>query len=553
MHGRYNFPGKSRFHRFLSWFLLAFMAIFMLTFASKQPFWFDELFSIGVVHNSDAVSICKVALEGDVHPPLFHLIVSLFYRVMPYGEAYLLLLPVAFVIGGIVVLGKTGRVIGGEDLGFFTLCVAATSSILVRQGGWELRSYSMLFCFSSVTLLYYAKRCKEETNMNIVFYGISLTLLLHTHYFGAILALFYGLMDLCLFLRKKIAFKCILSYLLAGLSFVPWFILVFVYSTLDLSSFWALPPDFTAPILTIAYLLSNSIICCFFFGAGFLAILFGAIRKPEEKQNNAESYILRCLPGGILWVIAFVFCYSKFINPGGGMYVNRYFFVILPHVFLITAYAAVAMCNALANKSASLRMPLRCFLLLLLLLVGAQSCYLSVIQQYDPYRDIAEYLSKDGKAHSRDSLTITTDHEKAVRGWLAYYFVKRGYEIPRNMAYIPEKKADLNHYQASLLHVFSNDGKTNARILTAERLLEYSRIYLLGELPSGLRNAVEQNYVLEETLFRPQPPNLSNSGFIQARFKLIRFLKNMMGFNSAPPADSSGSAGRLKIYTKRQP
>jgi uncharacterized membrane protein len=525
----------------------------MLAFASRQSFWLDELYSIGIVHNADAVSICRQALFGDVHPPLFYLILSLFYRVMPYGETYLLLLPIAFTIGGIVALSKAGKTIGGEDLGFFVLCLAVTSAVLVRQGGWELRSYSMLFCFSSTTLLYYVRRLKEETNRNIVFYGVSLTLLLYTHYFGAILALFYGLMDLYSCLRKKIAFKCIFSYLLAGFFFVPWFVLVLVYNTRDiLDPFWPSPPTATAPVLTVAYLLSNSMICCLFFGGGFLTILFGKGKKPEEQRNAIESGIRRRLLGCILWVIATVFCYSRFINPKGGMYVHRYFFVILPHVFLITAYAAVVMCNALKHKSAFVRISFRCFLLLLLLTVGVQNYYFSIIQSYAPYREIAEYLSKDEKAHSRDSLTIISDHELAVRGWLAYYFEKRGYEFPQNIAYIPEGEGSSDNDRAFPFYIFSKGGRTTPQPLTAERLSEYPHLYLCdvhAALPSDLLNFVKQNHVLEETLFPLQSPKLPSSRFIQARFRLIEVLKKILrGADSA--SASSGSAGKLNIYSE---
>jgi hypothetical protein len=353
---------------------------------------------------------------------------------MPYGEVYLLLLPILFVTAGVVALSRAGREIGGEDLGFFVLCVAVTSSILVRQGGWELRQYAFLFCFSSATLLYYVKRSKEETTLNIVLYGISLTLLLFSHYFGSILALFYGLTDLCLWLRRKIAFKCVLSYLMAGVLFVPWIILVFIHHSGASGTFWAQPPKFTEPLLIIAYLLSNSLPCCLLFGTGFLMILF-------REKESAASNIWRCSIGSILWVLLTVFCYSKFINPGGSMFFDRYFFVILPHVFLVTAYAAVWIYDVSTRKGAFAGTALRCSLLLLLLGVAAQNYHKSFLSVTSPWpfdRDIAEYLSRDRKVHSEDSLVIVADAGLAFRGWIDYYFAARGYEVPSNIAHIPQ-------------------------------------------------------------------------------------------------------------------
>jgi uncharacterized membrane protein len=518
---------KTRVYRFLSLGALASMTVFMLTFASRQSFWSDELFSIGIVHDAGFVEICKQALD-DVHPPMFYLLLSLVYRIMPYGEVYLLMLPIAFAIGGVVALSKAGKEIGGENLGFFVLCVAVASSILVRQGGWEIRAYSILFCFSSTTLLCYVRRLKEENTRNIVFYGISLTLLLHSHYFGSILALFYGLMDLCLCIGKKISFKCIFSYLLAGLFFAPWLVLFIVYHTRDLGSFWASPPKIIEPILTVAYLLSNSMICCLFFGTGFLTILY---REYKGKQDVLASNIGRCLIGGVVWVIATVFCYSKFVNPKGSMYYDRYFFVILPHVFLITAYAAAALLDAMDRKSALVKMSLRCFLLLSLLTVGAQNYYKSFLSVKSPaasYREAAEYLSQDGAAYSQDSLTIVASSELVVRGWLAYYFGKRGYEVPQIMVYMPEKKLSSNGLQ----------------ILTEEQLPRYSRLYLYPQIPDELRSIVERRYVLEETLFQPQQPSE------ESKFK--RTLKTLLGVNATPSNAtlSPGSAPGLRIYSK---
>jgi uncharacterized membrane protein len=501
------------------------MTVFMLAFASKHPFWSDELFSIGIVHDAGVIEICERTL-GDVHPPLFYLFLSLFYRIMPYGEVYLLILPIVFVIGGIIALSKVGKEIGGDDLGFFVLCVAVTSFILVTQGGWEIRQYSLLFCFSSTTLLYYIRRLKEEKTRNIVFYGISMTLLLYSHYFGSILALFYGLMDLYLCLRKKISFRCILSYLLAGLFFVPWFAPMLVYHTRDLSTFWVRPPKITEPILTIAYLLSSSIICCLFFGAGFLTILF---KEYKGKHDAVTSNIWRCVTGGIVWTIVTVLCYSKFVNPKGSIYSYRYFFVILPHVFLITAYAAAAMSDTLNRRSASVRISLRCCLLLLLLAVGAENYYKSFVSSSgSSYREAAEYLSRDSKAFSQDSLTIIADDEVVMRGWLAYYFDKRGYEIPQFMAYyIPE----------------GSGGKTDgSQLPTEEQLSGYSRLYLYPQIPDELRNVIEQRYVLEEILFQPLPSE-------QSKFK--RTLQALLGsYTPSPPSDS---APGLRIYSKRQP
>ncbi|MDR3165875.1 MAG: glycosyltransferase family 39 protein [Synergistaceae bacterium] len=559
MNKLYVLSEKTRIYRVLSAAVLTFMTVFMLAFGSRQSYGFDELFSIGMIHEKSVIEVCKLMVD-DSCPPLFTLLLSLFYRVMPYGETYLLILPILFTVGGVIALGKAGKAIGGEDLGFFAVCVAATSSILITQGGWEIRAYSSLFCFSSMTLLYYVRRLKEESNKNILLYGISLALLLYSHYFGSILALFYGLVDLCLWLRKKIAFKCILSYVWAGICFVPWFIFMFAYHTSDLSFFWVSPPNIMAPVETIAYLLSNSIIYCLLFSVGFLALLFKELQKIKRKNGDDVFDIWRYLMGSIAWLILSVWCYSKFLHPSGGFYLNRYFFVILPHVFLITAYAVCTICRVpWFNQNAS-RKFLLCISVFALFFVTGYKNYSKILSPENSvtFREVAEYLND--KNLLNDSLLLSTLPEKVVSGWITYYFDKRGYKLPLNIVHRSNGMIASNYriYNPHELYVGYSDGKKTidfqyqgygydymnldeSQFLTEDRLLHYKKIYLFdqeGILSNEFLNLIEKTYVLEETFSRSP----------SERWSFNQKMKALLGFGSTQP-DRSLERG-LRIYTK---
>lgn len=484
---------KLRIYRIISIVALSFMIIFMLSYASKQSFWYDELdWTIGIFAGKDFRSICETLLNSGYNLPLYYVILAPLYNILPYGEVWLLIPSIVFVIVGIVALSKAGQCIGGEDIGLFALCISVVSSILITQGGWELRPYSILFCFASSTLLYYAKRLKKETWTNIILYAASMLLMLYSHWFGAIIAVFYAFSDLFFWIEKKLSFKCMVSYIVAGLLYLPWLIFMFIRHTTDLSVYWAETPGITAPVMIIYYLLSNSKILLILFCVGCLIVIIKWLLALKNRQYVAGINLWVNMIVGMAWVICPIFVYSRYINPEGSIFVDRYFFVVIPQVFLITAYAISEIIikigitdGSLDVKNASwlnkISKPAIITVLLLFCCIGYKTynnCILSAKISPEPYREVAEYLSQDEQIYSDGTLVLSSSNGI---NWVKYYFMKRGYSIPANYAV---GKDDI------ILYVIGGEFSEKT-ILPTEQLLNYKTIYMFEDHENFKKDLVE--------------------------------------------------------------
>ncbi|MDR0567713.1 MAG: hypothetical protein LBG87_00705 [Spirochaetaceae bacterium] len=525
---------------------LAGMAAFMLTFASAQSFWVDELdWMIGIITGKSVFNgrlftgMLQILLETGYNLPLYYLIEKPFYELMPYGEAFLLIPSIIFVIAGIVILKRLGTFIGGETMGFAALCAAVTSAILITQGGWEIRPYSITFCFSAFALYRYVKRLKTETNKNILLYGLSLIPLLFSHWFGSILALCYAFTDLLRYIRKKTALRCIFSYLLAGAFIIPWFLLMLFYHISDLSSYWGKPPSIIAPIKTIAYLLSFRTAYCLCFGVGFIVVIGKAFKR------NAGVWPLMIV--SVMWVIAPVWIYSKFINPAGAFYADRYFFALMPHIFLITGYGFLEIFRAVENHFFAAERGKNYFYSIIALLFCAfyfqtyQSAYRQAHSIREPYREIAAYLAEDPRIYADNTLVINSGGS----AWIEYYFRKRGVAIP---AAVCVYSSPAPYRGAQKVYLFIENGEyVQPTLLTEEKLAKYEYIYLAevhGLFTEAFIGAIEKTYRLkEEKSFKKEKSQLIKPG---TKDILKRIVKDALRINASQPKTPFG----LRLYAK---
>ncbi|MDR1030641.1 MAG: hypothetical protein LBL76_07195 [Treponema sp.] len=538
------FSGKTTAYRIISVCALLFMALFMTVFASKQSFWLDELdWMIGIItgksvfNNKIFTGMFQILLEQGYNLPLYYLIEIPFYYLLPYGETFLLIPSIVFVILGIAILSRAGKLIGGEDIGFFTLCVSVTSSTLIIQGGWEIRPYSISFCFSALTFLMFIKRLQVETKKNIACYGMALLLLLYSHWFGSILAIFYGFTDLYLCIKKKISFKCLLAYMFAGMLFLPWFCLMVFHHANDLGDYWAQIPRIIEPVLTIRYLLSNTVTYCLLFAAGFFIITIRWIQVRHKARPLTVSIWLFMI-AGIIWTIVPIFIYSRFINRSGSFYVSRYFFVIMPFVFLIVAYTISEIYAPIVHVQSNRKKQIFYVVIILwFCFIGFQNyrrAYLNITAIHEPYRETAEYVSKDRRIYEDDSLILSSSGS----AWIEYYFNKRGYTIPCNVAVYTKKYQTVN--------IFITGGVYREPLaLTEDQLLTYKHLYLFEVhecFPEEYMRNIEKNYPLLEEIPGFSPAPLVSSG-------LATLVKNTLGLSN-PQAPAPVPFG-LRLYSRQ--
>jgi hypothetical protein len=447
-------------YRRLGLILLAIITIVMIAFSAAQSFWFDEMvWTIGKVANKSFADIVEIMLKDGYNAPLYYLALAILYPLVPFGEGYLLSMSIVAVIAGIVFLYLAAKRIGGKKLAFIVMSFAAVSPILLTQGAWELRPYAFLFCFSAMTLWGYFRRIREENWTNIILFGLIMILLIYTHWYGAVMLLFYGIGDVMLCFMKKVRPRFLVSYLMAFIAVLPWFVVMSQMLIHDLSVVTvSLIPKWLSIINSFNILLNSNSLLFIIFAAASIITTVIIIQNIKAKQWCETAYLwiqtLMC----ILCVILVTFIYSRYLNPAGSVYMERYFFVIAPHMILLVSFGLKSLSEIINSKKSWL------YLMVFLVftgVIGYTQATRTVVKIHQPYREVAELLAEAEETYLNDTLVLTSAGNEA---WLDYYFRKRGYDIPANVAFG--------------LTLIVKDGIPVSIPVAYEELFEYDKIFV---------------------------------------------------------------------------
>lgn len=434
--------------------ILAGMAFFLFRYAGAQSFWSDEMSTIGYIRTGTTLAevIRGYMVDDAVNLPLYPAILYFFYRIMPYGETWLLIPSIFFCIGALIVISEIGRRNFSEGVSLASVCFGAISIWLIYRGAWDIRCYTLLVFLSALTQYFYAERIRDERFRNILLYGIAMLFLFYTHWFGAVQMLLFALCDLILFLRKKIRFRCILSYLISGGLLLPYVIVMLLTTTRDLGGNNAASdiPDLDTLKATLYYVAGERYVCFLLLIIGLVMI---AVRYLHGRKKESID-LLSIMMASFIGLVGGVFFYCAHIDPSGTFYENKYFMVAMPQVLLIMSYAISTLIRitfGIADKMPlKLRQTAKALAIVGVILYYGKLARQNLTQCYDmahelrmPYRQCAEYLSEEGGIYRDDVLVISTETMNLTEAWLDYYFVKRGARPPvRTMVQYADESRD---------------------------------------------------------------------------------------------------------------
>lgn len=309
---------------------------YMQYYSRIQGLWLDELCQIGFGLNKSLSQALEPNLNlTDGSAPIFAVLAYFWYRIAPYGEQWLLLLPEMAVCMGIVFLSDIMRRLKGNCTSVLMAVVACSSAVVVLQCGIEFRPYGITFLFSSFVIWTFFRR-KNGIKYRIM-YSLAMAGLVYSHYIAVLICLALFIVDVICFFRKNGLKQWFWQYLVAAILFIPWCLAVILHLKGTVVSSWS-PPTFQVFMQTIFWEFGTSpiraglfVVCIIFFAE---KMIHGQIC--DMRRSVIDNFWLAIISAWVLaFTVGFLLLWSRFV-PTISLFHRRYLLCLIPWgIFLV--------------------------------------------------------------------------------------------------------------------------------------------------------------------------------------------------------------------------
>ncbi|HNB72566.1 MAG TPA: glycosyltransferase family 39 protein [Acidobacteriota bacterium] len=350
--------------------LLGLALLTRLYYLTGQNFWYDEVYSLNVSNQSWVENIRLAA--GDMHPPLFYLVLKVWAAVAGQSVAGLRLLTVGLSLGILTLSYLIARRIATEraTLLMTSFLVLSAHQVYFAQ---EVRMYTLVTVFSLAAALAYRYWFESEQGhlRAILIYILCSVAGMYTHYFGMLivaainvhfaLAVFQNWQhSRNLALWKPRLMTWVRAQVAIGLLFAPW-VPIFLFQA-KRGQPWRSPTPPLEAALNVLVFIKEAVIGCaselidlgqvfihgvsHFGGYGYVLVYYAAggtliliallialglstqsFVKAEETQYFAAILFLVPL------AVAF------WVSLRQSIHLSRYLIIITPYLFLLVALA----------------------------------------------------------------------------------------------------------------------------------------------------------------------------------------------------------------------
>lgn len=403
------------------------LLIYMIWAAGLKEFWYDEVATIGFVRSSlslgDVLHYYQTIEVTNL--PLYALIVYGFYHILPPENIWLLLPGILMTLAGIWLLVRLADRTIGRRAAYAALFMCLCSTTVINRIALEFRAYSLLF-FAAVLVTDSFLRLKDRMDIKrLCIASGAMIILAFSHYFGVLYLVLLGTGALICILGDRKKWKLILPFLVSAAAFFPWFITAMRASKVDTGSFWIIPPGWTELPETVGYLLGGNYLLCILYGIGFLWLLYDIV----VLKQPALYRMIYVLTGPVM--MAVIFIYSRWINPGGGLYENRYFIAVLPCILLTASYGIERFMAVVGKKHRKIAYGIAVGFLLVSCTLGGIRSLSNSREQYARYSYAAEQMIMEEDLKDQDVLLVCISYddvgEVVLEGWYDYYLFRKGY------------------------------------------------------------------------------------------------------------------------------
>ena len=456
--------------------ILAGSAVFMLHYPGAS-FGNDEIATIAYANpNYSLLETLKNDLfEDTTVAPLFYLVANLWMKVSPYGTQRLLLICEIFTLIGILFTALTARELMGNITGLFTALIMALMPYCVRLGGHEFRNYALWLIFTALTLFFGARKYQNPSVLNLVCYGLAAAIAAYTHFAAVVFFFSLFLVDVFLFLKKRITIRHISSYLLFGVLFFPYLIFAYTRVTTVRDKFWIPVPEFTDFFNIMETLLQTRPIMILYYGA----VVYMLYRLIKALRGGANLFEDPLFPAWMLFAVIIcyrlvMFIYSS-LNSNYSMWYKRYFFCLMPCIGILLGLC----CRDVLD-----RVPFSAFFVCFAVMsVWALFAHWQTLRYdpdtvYQPYEQAAEVIRGEGDLFNEDTAVYYSAGR--IAGW--QYYLAHGDMTPGLLNLLPNdiSQEDLSPYNV----IYVMEVHTP---ITDETWAQFSESFNVEELNHGYK------------------------------------------------------------------
>ena len=241
---------------------------------------------------------------------------------------------VIFIAIGMYICGLAAGRIKGDSTSIFTTLFASTSWFLITRS--ISTTYSLLFLVSALYTYIYVLRF-QGYNRPIrysVLLGVMAAIFGYLHDFGLLVVVILFLFDVLRIFAQRIDIRQMLAYPIAAILYLPYFFLLRDSPPLLL---WAQTPrtlPHTVNVQTVFELVQNMV------GSSDLvlaAIILGVTISLYEAVLSSYRTVYLCAVQALVLAIAMIVAIVYGSVVDSSVFVEQYFVVLLPQVFLVAA------------------------------------------------------------------------------------------------------------------------------------------------------------------------------------------------------------------------
>lgn len=407
---------------------IAIASVFVLfRYSEVDSLWYDELYQVALSLDNDC-AIGRLLTHSDYYPSFSSDVLSLAYRIAPYGERWLLLVPEIFSVLGIYLVAMAAKRVHGRAAAIFTMLFGTTNTTLILRCAYEFRVYWLLF-FSCCLTLYIYVRYRNDldtavTWKRLIIYGAALWLPAASHVFGVFFSAGLAITDMVYMASKRLSPRWIISFCITGVLYSPWLYNIICCDVWSMQKPWNGTPTPDGIVTLLRNWSSHGNFGYYFLliGGGIVLVEIVLLVYSGKKMHTADMALFITLT----FVVSFVYIYGKYVNPASTMWVERYFVVLVPCILWLQTLAAVSLCQPF--KKHNVTTAAVCLMCACIGITNILQWFPTATVVGAKYRKSADWFYTQTNTIYNDSTIIISTflHEYPETGWQEYYLTREG-------------------------------------------------------------------------------------------------------------------------------